>query len=315
MWEVKQAADSEGIGNRNNTFSWYDENQLDYSTPDGGQCNFAGPCDSQAYIERVNQSNLCGFNNWRLPDKLELQGLVDYGSAQPSVDRNFFPHAGIDFYWTSTVDTDDPGSVWSVGFNFGRVAGGSSAATRALRLVRRHRELVPPNYTLSDSEQDIVLRNEVAPGQRCLDRVNFTAPIERFKQDNQGHVLDTLTGLIWRRCVEGTSGEFCEQGEPLRLGWQAALEHAASESQTGLAADVGWRLPNIKELQSTNELACEEPPLNPFVFPNVHWESVWSSTPHAQLAGRSFHYQYQNGVIFYGEHSEEFSVHLVKDCR
>jgi hypothetical protein len=52
-------------------------------------------------------------------------------------------------------------------------------------------------------------------------------------------VLDTATGLVWRRCAEGQAwtGSTCG-GTPVTLTWQAALDHAKQQASAthGLAA-------------------------------------------------------------------------------
>ena len=56
-------------------------------------------------------------------------------------------------------------------------------------------------------------------------------------------------------------------------------------------AEVGWRLPNIKELLSIVEQQCLEPALNLQVFPNSFSSDVWSSSPFA-VNGRDVWFVY-----------------------
>jgi murein DD-endopeptidase MepM/ murein hydrolase activator NlpD len=51
--------------------------------------------DASAYVEYVNSAALCGFSDWRIPSRVELQGLIDYGHAGlgPAVDSSWFPEA------------------------------------------------------------------------------------------------------------------------------------------------------------------------------------------------------------------------------
>ncbi len=315
MWEVKRNEFTSALGNKTNTFSWSHNALPEYTASNGGNCNVPGECDTQAYITAVNREGLCGFNDWRLPDKMELQDLVDYGSFQPSIDMNYFPNTAVGFYWSSTIDTDDLGSIWAVGFHYGRVAGGSNRSAHYIRLVRRYLFPAQPVLSATLAEQEQRHRDELAPLQRCNSKAVLTTPISRFKQDNRGNVLDTFTGLIWRRCVAGMSGEYCSEGQEIFLSWLGALEYAAEENNSVKAAETHWRIPNIKELQRTVETQCEEPALNPFVFPNIPLDHVWSSTPHVRQSNNSFYYQYQNSIIFYGSRMDKHLVHLVRDCR
>lgn len=315
MWEVKRDEFSDELRNKTNTFSWSNNALPEYSTSDGGKCNVSGECGTQAYVMAVNREGLCGFNDWRLPDKMEFQDLVHYGKSEPSIDVNYFPHTAVGFYWSSTIDSDDVGSAWAVGFHFGRVAGGSSRSAHYIRLVRSHHSPEKPALSVTLAEQDPRLRDELAPLQRCNSKAALTSPISRFKQDDLGNVLDTYTGLIWRRCVAGMSGQYCSKGRKNFMSWVGALEYAAEENSSLNAAETPWRIPNIKELQRTVETQCEEPALNPFVFPNIPLDNVWSSTPHARQSTNSYYFQYQNSIIFYGSRRDKHMVHLVRDCR
>ncbi|NRB40564.1 MAG: DUF1566 domain-containing protein [Pseudomonadales bacterium] len=315
MWEVKTNELSDDIGHKKHTFSWYNPNMLDYSTPDNGNCNLAQGCDTDAYIQAVNTHSLCGFSDWRLPDKVELQDLVDYGHPFPSIDASHFPHTSPGFYWTSNIDIDDINSVWVVDFYYGHVAGSSSDEARYIRLVREHSAQGKPVLVSNQTEKNISLRRKLAPKQHCNSRAILTAPIARFKQDAQGNVFDTFTGLIWRRCVAGLSGDLCNNGQPLYLTWKAALEYSSNESLGLSAATTAWRIPNIKELQQTIEIQCEQPALNPFVFPNIPLSHVWSSTPNITHDERSYYYQYQNSLIFHGNREALHLVHMVRDCK
>jgi len=316
MWEVKQGAFSSKMGNKTNTFSWFHDDFPDYSSANHGDCNLPSSCDTQAYIQMANANQMCGFGDWRLPDKIELQDLVDYGSSIPSIDNSFFPQTEAGFYWTSNIDSDDLGSAWQVGFHFGRVAGSATNNAKHIRLVREHKIDKIEMPIVTTDEQNPTIRAVVAPKQRCNSQAKSTAAISRFKQDHQGNILDRFSGLIWKRCVAGLSGDYCDEGEQLKMSWLQALMYAdkVTNDETEVLT-TSWRLPNIKELQSTIETQCEEPALNPFIFPNIPLEYVWSGTPHTHHTDSSYYLQYQNSIIFYGSREEHLLVHLVRDCQ
>lgn len=314
MWEVKQAEGSDGLRAGEQSYSWADSNLPDYSSPGLGACRQVD-CDTESFVNATNAEGLCGFSDWRLPSRIELQDIVNYGERQPSISSDYFPNVRAVGYWSSTLDTDDPGSIWSVNFNFGTVASGSSAATLGVILVRDSDSRSRPQFSVTENELDAELRSQVAPSQRCSSLVSLSAPNSRFLQDTAGNVFDRLTGLIWKRCLEGVSGALCDQGEPQLLTWEQAIAAGELASRNAdLSGQARWRLPNIKELQRTMETACEEPPLNPFVFPNMTLDQVWSATPHVALDGRGFQYQYQNSIIFYVARVQTQQVHLVRQC-
>jgi|GEM_PF-1195634 len=68
---------------------------------------------------RCDQLKLAGFDDWRLPSRIELVSLLDMSRTQPSINVSTFPDAPSEWFWTSTVDAAHPGSAWFVYFYAG----------------------------------------------------------------------------------------------------------------------------------------------------------------------------------------------------
>ena len=130
-----------------------------------------------------------------------------------------------------------------------------------------------------------------AQAQTCdHNNIRPSAPAARFIVDsNKGTVLDTRTGLTWKRCVEGQSGEACV-GSTVYLNWGAALSRAEASAFAGFK---DWRIPNSKELESLLEVQCYGFAINLSVFPNDPSTWVWASSPFAN------HADYAWNVYFY----------------
>ncbi len=151
MWELK--TDS-GLRNTNDYYTWYQP----YDNRNGGLAGTLGgaedcagleSCDTDSYVRRINQTRLCGYDDWRLPRVAELLSLVDYAMAhslanEPQIDLASFPFTANDNYWTATPVAGFPELVWVVDFRTGQLrkisklanqAGGASLAR--IRLVRR----------------------------------------------------------------------------------------------------------------------------------------------------------------------------------
>lgn len=79
--------------------------------------------DASAYVAAVNAAGLCGHSDWRLPDRDELQGIVDYGVSYPgpTIDAAWFPNTRRGAYWTSSPLAGNPGYAWLVYFGYGYV--------------------------------------------------------------------------------------------------------------------------------------------------------------------------------------------------
>lgn len=108
----------------------------------------------------------------------------------------------------------------------------------------------------------------------CNPNITPIAPNSRYELLNNGaEVKDSKTGLLWQRCSLGQTwnGTNCT-GTAAIYRWASALQTAANMGS-------GWRVPNVKELDSLVEQACYNPSINEVIFPNVISDSYWSSSP------------------------------------
>ena len=120
------------------------------------------PWDSVAssiwdWLEQVNTENgigLAGFTDWRIPNKKELESIVDAGTFNPAVDPAFnhgpgigpckvdecsltgTGAAGLYFYWSSTTRAAGTLSAWAVDFVEGFVSVVPKSNSFFVRAVR-----------------------------------------------------------------------------------------------------------------------------------------------------------------------------------
>lgn len=91
--------------------------------------------NSIGYLKAVNASALCGYSDWRLPTRDELNQLT-VSSATPSIDSAWFPNTQPTFYWASTPFVGDASNAWGVNFVSGVVGFNLRNFSRMVRLVR-----------------------------------------------------------------------------------------------------------------------------------------------------------------------------------
>jgi len=76
-----------------------------------------------------------GHSDWRLPSKIELVSIVDYGRSKPSINPIFIGPPATS-YWSSTPLAGSTSSAWYVYFEFGGASDNELTAMLNVRCVR-----------------------------------------------------------------------------------------------------------------------------------------------------------------------------------
>ncbi len=213
----------------------------------GGACSGTPTfMDGQDALAHCQDLVFAGYDDWLLPDIVELQQISDYSWAMPTIDDSVFPTPQFEAFWSETVFADDPAELWRWAPMQGRTE--HSAANLADGVVRcvRARTSAPP------------------------DRFSRTEPLP-----DEPVVTDGMTGLVWQGCPAGLSGAACEQGARVTLLWPEALQYCEGLTWAGMD---DWRLPQIKELFTVLDLGLYWPSVDQAVFPATGNSWYYSST-------------------------------------
>ncbi|HEX6277045.1 MAG TPA: DUF1566 domain-containing protein [Polyangiaceae bacterium] len=121
----------------------------------------------QDAVDHCDELEQGGYDDFRLPNRIELVSILDPSTTEPAIDEDAFPETPAETYWTGTSVASDPElSAYSASLVVGDTGSSLKTEERAVRCVRDARQ--PP----------------------------LPAPGDRFRIEG-GTALDRQTGLRW----------------------------------------------------------------------------------------------------------------------
>lgn len=146
IWEVKTDNDPTNIHDKENTYNWYDAQDV--------------------FIATLNSQNFGGHNDWRLPTIKELSTI----SLRFNITEDYFPNNKASLpYWSSTTYANDPLRAWGIRFGYGDVNGSSKSNDGYVRAVRGGQCGSFDNFidngdrTVTDTETGLMWQKDTAP--------------------------------------------------------------------------------------------------------------------------------------------------------
>jgi hypothetical protein len=121
--------------------------------------------------------------------------------------------------------------------------------------------LIDPDYLMYDQDANIQLASR---------QLSYSVNLD-------DSVLDNLTGLLWKKCTAGETGDSCTAGTALDLNWQQGQDYC-SALPSGPAGP--WRLPTAVDLyhllhfDAGNNAAF----IDSGAFPSTPAKRFWTST-------------------------------------
>ena len=82
------------------------------------------------------QPGFAGYTDWRLPNRNELESIVEESCWSPAINAAVFPGTPSSWFWSSSPYAYDSDNAWYVNFNYGYVVANGKIGTHPVRLVR-----------------------------------------------------------------------------------------------------------------------------------------------------------------------------------
>jgi hypothetical protein len=130
---------------------------------------------------------------------------------------------------------------------------------------------------------------------RCVRGPKAAGP--RFIAGGDGTVRDAATGLTWQQVVDGT-----------QRTWPDARTYCSALAVAG----GGWRLPNMKELQTLVDERRIDPSIDGALFPSTPSSGFWASTPLAGMPPFAWFVDFYSGVAYNSMPEHPYSVRCVR---
>ncbi len=92
-------------------------------------------------LQYCESLEFAGYDDWRLPNVIELRRIVHHGLNQPSIEPIF--QAESDDYWTSTTQQVFTDGAWTVAFYHGATYSSKKYGSYSSRYVRAVRTILP----------------------------------------------------------------------------------------------------------------------------------------------------------------------------
>lgn len=90
----------------------------------------------QQALQQATDATFAGHTDWHLPNKNELESLVERRCYEPAINASFFPNTPSNRFWSSSPGAYGPNGVWLVNFDDGGVDDSNEYSDFHVRLVR-----------------------------------------------------------------------------------------------------------------------------------------------------------------------------------
>ncbi len=159
---------------------WQDSSDVNESKRDfNSSINY---CENLVYAE---------YSDWRLPNRFELQTIVNYNNAMPSIDETKFNYTKSDIYWTSTYYDLNQSQTIGIKFDAGKSVNEDKNLQYYTRCVRDDTPTIFFNFVdFNISELNVtnviifgVDKNYTIHNLDLANNLNYTIEIDKFDEN------------------------------------------------------------------------------------------------------------------------------------
>ncbi|MBF0537156.1 MAG: DUF1566 domain-containing protein [Nitrospirae bacterium] len=243
------------------------------------------------YVASMNTGAIgtCGYTDWRLPNIIEMESLVNVGQADQTtwLGSQGFTNVQSSYYWSSTTYTNStPSNVWVIHMYDGQVNLYAKSGNSYVWPVSSGQSGTSAIWQTGQT-------TTYATGDDGALQKGVAWPNPRFTDNGNQTVTDNLTGLIWTKDAN-LPGTY--------KAWQQALDYVASmNTGAGMYGYTNWRLPNREELFSLIDRGRVSPSLpsgHPFsnIQSSCWW--YWSSSTYANDTSNAWVTLMDDGKVY-----------------
>jgi hypothetical protein len=255
-----------------------------------------------------NEAKELETEGWRLPTIEELMGIVTKKQHKEGFSKlpNMVPAA----FWSSSPYASNSNAAWIVGFGYGGDDPGRKSNNFAVRMVKRFIQQNPSEIccpvcgyyclgkggiycidkpSLVDSYPKSLEKQLANQWRGTKEEIEGDIEMSRFIQQEDGHFLDSKTGLVWK-----------EHPEKGNYTWHEAK----------VLENKDWRLPTFEELKGIlskkryNNACTKLPNMPPYWF--------WSSSPYTSDSNYAWIVNFNYGYEGTNYKISKRTVRLVK---
>lgn len=253
----------------------------------------------QARVDAANAgSGKCNMTGWRVPSSNELVSLMNFSIAAGGIVNadamGSAAHQMTGEFWSSEQVANATDNAWVVAPDQGGAVSSiaKNITTPLLRLV-----------------------NGTPRAAACNDAATRFTVVKDKNLAADGTIEDTKTGLMWKQCTEGFSGDQCNltstpaydtaNSSPTYVaGW---LKNVKDNPSTLGASHKDWRVPTVKELASLVDRCIGTPPaINGTMFPGSKSQSYISATVNASDSSQFWYVDFKDGTVAVGAPANKY---------